>query len=131
MSSPQVVSMVLNRNHTLRSTLGHSVQFEKDQPVNVPHALYAGAISIGAVRADGSDANVLEDENAKVPLTQNEMDKLLREVLIDVESTADRESFTAQGIPTVAAVGKVSGEKYDSKAIAEGWKAYQLSKIEE
>lgn len=131
MSGPKVVPMTLNRHFVLRSTMGHSVEFHKDKSTNVPHVLYADAIAIGAVRSDGADANVIENENTKVPLTQDELDKLLREALVDVEEKASRDDFTAQGIPTVAAVNRVSGEKYDSKSIAEGWKAYQLSKNED
>lgn len=128
MSKPEMVKMVLNRNFVLRSTMGHAIAFVKDEPVGVPLALYAEAVAIGAERADGASANVLKDDEQKPPLSPAERAELLKQAVEDLAQTNARDDFTATGTPTVAAVNRVTGEKFDSKEIAEAWKAFQASK---
>lgn len=124
-AKPETVVMVLNRDHVLRTTKHHSVEFFKDQPVNVPLAVYADAVGIGATRSDGKPADVLGDDKQKMPLTPEQSAALLDEAIDGLVKKNDREDFTATGVPTVAAVNRETGEKYDSKTIADAFKAYQ------
>lgn len=113
---------VLNRNHTLRSTLGHTIQFEKGQPAYVPPALEREAVAIGAVRADGDTIDPLGAEKPAVEaLSQDERENQMRlafELLIEKNDSKD---FTGQGVPTTKAIEKIVGFDVDRHEIAELW----------
>lgn len=53
--------MVLNRDHTLFTTLGHVISFEADKATNVPGDVVHLALAIGAVDA----ADVAEPKKGK------------------------------------------------------------------
>lgn len=53
--------MTLNRNHTLRSTLGHIIAFKKNEPTGVPDELVGQAREIGAEPASEKDMKKFAD----------------------------------------------------------------------
>ena len=115
--------LVLNRNYTLTSTLGHSIQFRKGVPTHVPPVLYQAAIGIGATRVDGADPDVLKDEARpnQAPLDPIERVDAVRRAIELVVRTNDRFDFTAAGIPTVTAVSEAAGWKVSAREIAHEW----------
>lgn len=119
---PQVIPMVLNRNHVLRTTKGHHIGFVKDEVIDVPKTCYGEAVAIGAVRADGDAANVIEDEKRKPALSAAEREELLVEAVRALMERNEREDFTTTGQPTVAAILRESGEKFDVKEVSAAWK---------
>src|SRR5665213_1051876 len=123
MSAPGMIQMTLNRPFTLRTTKGHQLRFEKDVVTNVPPAIYAEAVAIGAVRVDGNAA-FEEDKKGPPPKTAAEMAQLLEECFATLLKTHYREDFSANGNPKIEAVNRVTGERYDTRVVTEGWKAY-------
>lgn len=115
--------LVLNRNYTLNSTLGHSIAFRKDVPTHVPPIMYAAAIAIGAVPEDGSDPNVLVDAPPVngAPIDPTERGLAIRKAVDNVVARNERLDFTAAGVPTVGAVGDRLGWKPSAREIAQEW----------
>lgn len=119
------MQMVLNRNYTMATTLGHTIQFKRNTPTHVPPQLRSQAIAIGAVPADGSDPDVLQDEvqaNA-APIDPTERVTAVRTAIETLVRRNERLDFTAAGIPTVAAVSQVAGWKVSAREISNEWQA--------
>ena len=119
------MEMVLNRNYTMHTTLGHTIQFKRNVPTHVPPILRSQAIAIGAVPADGSDPDVLQDEaqaNA-APADPFERVEAVRKAIESIVRRNERLDFTAAGIPTVAAVSQAAGWKVQAREIANEWQA--------
>lgn len=115
------VKMVMNRDYILRTNLGHSVRFIKDEPVNVPLIIEETAAQYGAVRVDGQPAFKQEEAKPAQPV-----DPAKR--MIDVRAAIDKiveknksTDFTAGGTPKVAAVSQVAGYKIDQVEVAKAW----------
>ena len=53
------VVMVLNRDFSLASTLGHVLTFKKDEPMPVPPIMVRACAEIGATRVDCVDPFVV------------------------------------------------------------------------
>ena len=117
--------MVLNRNYTLRTLLGHTIEFRRNIPTHVPPNIRSQAIAIGAVLADGSDPDVLPDELQVNSAPHDLVDRVaaVREAIETIVRRNERLDFTAAGIPTVAAVAQVTGWKVQAREIAEEWQA--------
>lgn len=114
--------MILNRDHTHTSLKGHSVEFKKGEPVNVPVALYQEVLAIGAVDADGSDPDVQSDnKNKHTPRDPAERNPLILMAIEDLVAKNDRGDFTAAGLPKAAAVSKVADFKVEVKEIEAVW----------
>lgn len=118
------MKMILNRNYTLSTTLGHSVRFVRGEPTYVPPAVRHLAIGVGAVPADGSDPNVLPEEQTEtVQLSPEERVGAIRAAIERIVARNERLDFTAAGIPTVAAVSDMLGWKVNAREIAQEWQA--------
>lgn len=121
--------LVLNRNYTLSTTKGHSVVFVKNKPTFVPNAIYQEAIAIGAQPADGSDPDVLkDDEKDSTPADPAERAPLILAAIEAIIGRNLREDFTAAGTPTAAAVSKEVGFRVQNKEIAPIMQQYHDAK---
>lgn len=119
------MEMVLNRNYTMATTLGHTIQFKRGVPTHIPPILRSQAIAIGAIPADGSDPDVLQDEvhaNA-APVDPMERIDAVRKAIEQIVRRNERLDFTAAGIPNVAAVSQAAGWKVGAREIAQEWQA--------
>ena len=129
MSTTQSTMLVLNRDHTLVTLYGHVIEFKKDVPTHVPPIAYAKAIEIGAVRADGSKPNVLEDETKPtIPTEPAERKAMIAMAIESIVERNARNDFTAAGSPTADAVSAEIGFKVNSKEIAPVWQEYHEKK---
>lgn len=119
------MEMVLNRNYTMATTLGHTIQFKRGVPTHVPSVLRSQAIAIGAIPADGSDPDVLQDEAQPNAAPADPMDRIdaVRRAIESIVRRNERLDFTAAGIPTVAAVSQAAGWKVQAREIAHEWQA--------
>lgn len=119
---------ILNRNYVLRSPLGHSVSFKKNEPTFVPKLIEREALQIGAERIDGQgDApNILPDEEVVIPplAPQERSEQLFAAFDILVESNEPKD-FTGAGVPTVTAVKKIVDFDVDRVEIASNWAEYK------
>lgn len=114
--------LVLNRNYTLSSTKGFSIQFVKDVPTHVPPALYQEALAIGATPADGSAPSVGDDTKTdKAPSDPAERQPLILKAIDALVAENARDNFTAAGSPTAEAVSRVVGFKVQGKEVATVW----------
>jgi hypothetical protein len=107
--------LVTNRDITLNTTKGHSIEFKAGVPTHVPGIIYQDALAIGAVPAEGG-APVMPKEPA---------------TLEPVVARNERGDFTAAGAPSVDAVFDITGFRAPAKEIAVVWQAYRDKKAAE
>lgn len=115
------VKMVMGRNFILRTTLGHSIRFVKDQPVNVPAVIEETAAQYGAARVDGEESF---KEPEKKPAQPVDPAKRMKDVRAAIEKIVEKNKstdFTAGGTPKVAAVSNIAGYKVDQTEVAKAW----------
>jgi hypothetical protein len=116
--------MVLNRNYDLSSLHGRTVNFKKGEPVWVPPQCVKEALQIGAEGVD-EKLDILDGEKPAPPeYTQQERTDMMLEAFPELELANDRDSFTAQGIPTVTAIQALTGFAPTSKERDDAWVAY-------
>jgi hypothetical protein len=121
---------VLNRAHTLRTTLG-VVSFEKGTPTWVPPHMVMSAVNIGAEPVDGPAPDPLGEEAAEKPVVSSEdRSKALNEAFDLLVDENDPGRFTAQGVPKVAAVEQLTSLNFDKLEVYEAWAAYRIAKDE-
>lgn len=124
MAKKQHTLMKLNRNKTVASTLGHMITFVKDEPTPVPDIMIRACAEIGAVRVDGEDAFVEEEQKAPpVPVDPGQRLQEIGAALEKIVQRNDIDDFTAAGIPNVRAVGVEVGYKVDRTEVVAAWKA--------
>lgn len=107
---------VLNRNHTLISTTGHAVRFNKGEPTWVPAIVRAEAIAIGAQPVDGN-TDVLGDEEVVIELTAEERREQLIKAFKTLQERNGRGDFTGQGVPALPALKKLVEFEPDKKEV--------------
>lgn len=120
----KTVTMKLNRDKTVRSTLGHMITFEKDKPIPVPQVMVRACAEIGAERVDGEDA--FKEEEQKKPSQPIDPGERLEDIGAAIEEIVERNDssdFTAAGIPNVKIVSNTVGYKVDRTEVLAAWKA--------
>jgi hypothetical protein len=122
MSEP--VQMVLDRNFTVRSTLGHMITFTKNVPISIPTVMVRSCAEIGAKRVDGADAMPAEIEEAKLaqPIDPGHRLEDVRAAIEQIIERNDIDEFTAGGTPKTAAVTSEVGYKIDRTEVIRAWK---------
>lgn len=121
--------LVLNRNYVLVTRMGHVVAFEKGVPTHVPYAVYQEAIGIGALPADGSDPNVLNDDKRNTtPSDPSERNPLIMKAIKTIVEKNERKDFTAAGSPSVKAVERELGFDVDGREVSAVWQAFHDEK---
>lgn len=119
--------MKLNRKHTLSTTTGHMIGFEKGVSVYVPPVCVEMALAIGAEPADEEGkkevAAHFDDKEVKESpeLTAKQQRGKLREVLEGIASRNDRDDFKASGRPKLAVVKAQCDFPVEDKAVNEIW----------
>lgn len=120
----ELPKLVLNRDYTLNTKLGHSVFFKKGEPTVVSKLVYAEAIAIGALPVDGADPNVIADSvPSKEPVDPAERAPQIKAAIELLVERNARNDFTASGAPTAVAVSEAVGYKVQAKEIAAVWQA--------
>lgn len=121
---------VLNRNFNFHSTLG-GASFVKGEPAWVIPAIEKQVVAIGAVRVDGDTPDVLE-EAPKLPEAPEgtEREEALYAAFDLLSERNESRDFTAQGVPTVKAVEKITGFDVDKLEVVEAWAAQKVAKAE-
>lgn len=122
----KTVEMVMDRNYTVRSTLGHIITFKKGEPTLVVASMVRSCAEVGARRVDGEEA-IKPVEEEDVAQAQQAVDPGQR--MDDVRAAIDKlvekndvDDFTAGGSPKVASVSEVVGYKIDRTEVARAWK---------
>ena len=119
------VKMVLDRNYTVRSTLGHMITFKKGVPTVVPGIMVRSCAEVGAKRVDGKEALAVEDEQEQPRQPVDPAERLddVRAAIEVIVKDNDVDDFTAGGTPKVAAVSREAGYKVDQTEVNRAWKA--------
>lgn len=120
------MDFILNRDHTLCTTLGHTIEFKKGEPVHVPHEVWTHVQAIGATPVEDLPA-------LKVNATAEPEDPVARREAIMAGFAAmveggKRESFMASGSPHVKALASQIGFLIDNKERDALWTAFMQSK---
>lgn len=119
---------VLNRNHVHRSTSG-VISFEKGVPTFVPPHMVKEVAGIGAEPVNGERPEMLDPERKQLPVVEGDERTaqlfLAFDLLVDRNDAAD---FTAQGVPSVKAIGKIIDFEVDRSEVVAAWGEYKVSK---
>lgn len=117
----------LNRNYLHRSTLGHSVGFEKGVPAYVPPELEREVSALGAERVDGQgDGPLGKEEVAPVELSAEEREIMIAAAFEQITKRNDSKDFTGQGVPTIKAVEKIVSFDVERTELVELWQRIKL-----
>jgi hypothetical protein len=118
------VTMKLNRNKTVASTLGHMITFYKNVPMEVPSVMVRSCAEIGAERVDGKDAIVEETKVAvHQPIDPGERLDAVGIAIQEIVDRNDSQEFTAAGMPHVKVVSRIVGYRVDKTEVTAAWKA--------
>lgn len=122
---------VLNRNYTMRTTLGYIIDFKKGQPVHVPPICARDAAAIGA-EAVGDKVDPLGPEAAvEIPLSPDERREKIVAAFKTMEARGERNDFTGNGSPARAALVKLVGFDVDKNEYDPLWRAYRVGQAAE
>lgn len=117
----------LNRNFLLRSTMGHTVGFEKGVPAYVPPEVEREAAAIGAERVDGKgDGPLGKEADAVVELSAEEREIMIAAAFEQITKRNDAKDFTGQGVPTIKAVEKIVSFDVDRSELVDLWQRIKL-----
>ena len=123
------MKLTLNRNFTLNTDKGHSIEFKAGVPTHVPGIVYQDALAIGAVPSEGGAPAVPVDPAKPEPVTDvdDRHSHIMEAIKLLVERNG-RGDFTAAGAPAVDAVFDITGFRVQAKEIAVVWQAYRDAK---
>lgn len=115
----------LHRDHILRTTKGHTIRFEANEPSWIPLSVVPDAVAIGA-QPVGERIDVLEDEEKEViPLTPEQRDDKLMTAIKQLASRNERGDFTASGLPNSKRLQAITGFEVFNKDRDAVWLTYQ------
>lgn len=117
------MNFVMNRNHTLVSVKGHTIQFIKNKPTLVPKPLHLEAIAAGAQPAEDQD-EVEFEETPTITAPPDDSDtraEMLKMALMDIAKRDDSNDFTANGTPKASAVRKILDYTVSAEEIGLAW----------
>lgn len=123
---PKQYLFVSQRDITITSTLGYSIEFKKGEPTHVPRAMHAEVLDKGIVAADPVDAEQVTEAAAprKILVAPEDGDERKAQVDDAIRAIVKRNSskdFSASGIPSAAAVTGMVGWKAEPSEIRESW----------
>lgn len=116
---------VLNRDHTMRSLMGHVINFKKGEPVYVPPVCAREAASIGAECVEGKVDPLGPEIEAPIELAPDERRDSIVTAFKMLEERDARNDFNASGVPTKPALAKILGFEVDKKEYEPLWVAYR------
>lgn len=126
------MKLTLNRNFTLTTNKGHSIEFKAGVPTHVPGIVYQDALAIGAVPSEGGAPVVPVDPATPEPIT--DVDDRALHIMTAIKLLVERNGrgdFTAAGAPAVDAVFDITGFRAQAKEIAIVWQDYRDKKAAE
>lgn len=120
----------LNRNHVLRTLLGHAINFRKGEPTWVPPACVNEAVAIGAEAVDG-DVDVLGPEvEEKPPLAPHEREAQIMAAIERLVERNERNDFTGAGLPDLRKMNAMLDFEATKPERDMVWQKYQAAVAE-
>lgn len=119
---------VLHRNYSMRSLMGHIIDFKKGQPTYVPPICAREAAALGAECVDGKVDLLGPESIAPTPLSFDERHDSILAAFQLIEGRAQRGDFSGAGIPKASAMEKLLGFEMEPKELAPMWTTYLVDK---
>lgn len=129
----KTVEMIMDRNFTVRSTLGHMITFTNGVPIQVPEIMVRTCGEHGARRTDGADvfAAPAEGPRQKQAVDPGERLSDVRAAVERIVERNDVEDFTAGNSPKTEAVSKEVGYKIDYMEVKKAWQQFNEDKLDD
>jgi hypothetical protein len=121
------MKFMLNRNRTISSLCGISIEFKKGELHLVPPAMYAEVIAAGGV----PESELSDDELPAQPATPEalaEREKAIFAAFEKIMLRADRMEFTAGGMPHNAVLSREVGWTVQAKERDAAWVKFTAGK---
>ena len=118
----------LHRNHTLRTTKGHTIVFVKGEPVWVPPVCVQDAVSIGALPQERIPDVLGDEPQPVVQLSIEDRDAKIRKAIVVLMERNDRGDFTASGLPSIKKLSDITGFDVTNSLRDTVWIAYTAEK---
>ena len=115
------MKFVMQRNRTVSSVLGHSVEFKKGEPTHVPPELYAEVMAVGAIPEEELDLDPKSADKTTEPNDPIEREAMLFMAFDTIALRGKREDFTAGGQPHPKALESELGWKVSNKERDIAW----------
>jgi hypothetical protein len=113
------MNFVLHMDKTVPTLLGHTFEFKKGVPLNVPRECHAAVMAVGAVPTeDIVEEKAPEDLEA---LSMDEKAKRVEAAIAEMLTKPDRNDFTASGTPHLKVLSEKVGFKVDTTMRDEAW----------
>lgn len=119
----------LNRNHTLSTTKGHSVNFKKGERTWVPSLIMQEAMACGAIPETPVD--ILPEESERIVLTDAARKEKIFAAFEKLLLRSNRGDFSASGQPHPKKLDELLGFEVDTKEREIMWHAYNAKKADE
>lgn len=119
--------MKMDRDFTIRSTVGHTLGFKAGKEMAVPPVLVNECLKYGAVYCEGEKA----PKQCKSKKSSPDGDDRVAAVANAMESIFvrnDREDFTGSGSPDLKALSLEAGFKVDVKERDKAWEEFTKDK---
>lgn len=119
------MNFTMQRDRTVASTLGHSIEFKKGVPTHVPPAMYDLVQQHGAV----PDEEIPEPEETKTLVPTDPVERTgLIQAAIEIIATRNRsEDFTANGAPHAKVLTAELGWPVDARERDLEWAKFQAA----
>jgi len=112
------MKLVTNRDCEINSLTGHYVAFKADVPRDVPAAVVAECMAIGAVPDKGEkvavSAAAIKEQEALVPVGPEREDKII-EAMERLVIRNKRGDFSGTGLPVIGSIRELVGFEVDVK----------------
>lgn len=131
MSKPNVVRVKANRNFVLTSLYGHSIQFKKDVPTDMPAILLPEALMQGVVPVDEADLPQERAADDPTPVDPVSRAKEIKAAIEKLKKSNHREDFGATGNPKISAIERLLGWKTSAKEVEPVLQAMHEAAFEE
>ncbi len=118
------MKFMMNRNRTIASTCGLSIEFKKGELHLVPPAMYAEVIAAGGVPEHELEEAEQPVAGAK-PASLEERKAQMMEAFKRIVLRADRDEFTAGGTPHGAVLSREVGWTIVTKERDAAWVEFQ------
>lgn len=115
----------LNRNHTLQTTTGHTIEFKKNELTHVPPEAVGAAVAIGAVPETDAPETVHMSREPTNPAVRKAM---LMAAMGQVVDSGGRDDFSGTGAPHQRAIAAIVGFSIDERARNALWDEYMQGK---
>ena len=125
------MKFTLNRNYTLRTTLGHIITFQKGVPTHVPEECWELALGVGA-EPENPDAIKMPTDPEDLPEapTGAERKRQIRTAMLRLEKRNQRGDFTAGGAPHTQVLQQLVGFRVDQAERDQIWRDILVERAE-